>query len=124
MAEQEQQACKPGLIMGDLNTAPDEIDLAHPEKNQKQTGFLPEERKHLKRMQALGWVDTFRRLHPQEVRYSWWSPFRSSRQRLVGWRIEGAYVRESLAPRVKEAFIHDHMAGSDHCPVGIDIEPP
>jgi exodeoxyribonuclease III len=124
MAEQEKRTGKPGLIMGDMNTAPDEIDLAHPEKNQKQSGFLPEERDHLKRMQALGWVDTFRRLHPQEVRYSWWSPFRGSRQRNIGWRIDAIYVRESLLPRIQEAFIRDNVTGSDHCPVGIDIELP
>jgi exodeoxyribonuclease-3 len=122
MDEQEQRTGKPALIMGDLNTAHQEIDIARPAENQKLSGFLPEEREHLSRMLAAGWVDTFRAMHPEEVRYSWWSPFRNARQRNLGWRLDYVLARPALMPRVQQAFIWDQVTGSDHCPVGVELD--
>ncbi|MBI5536654.1 MAG: exodeoxyribonuclease III [Deltaproteobacteria bacterium] len=124
MAEQEHKTGKPALIMGDLNTAHHEIDIARPKDNLKTSGFLPEEREHLTRMLALGWVDTFRALHPDEVRYSWWSPFRKQRDRKIGWRLDYVLARPALMPHVKDAFIQDDVTGSDHCPVGVVLDLP
>ena len=112
----------PAVIMGDFNTAPDEIDLARPKGNKKTSGFLPEERKALAKCLKRGYVDTFRALHPEEVRYSWWSSRFGVRAKNIGWRIDLLVVSEDLMPRVKRAFILTDVVGSDHCPIGIDLD--
>lgn len=112
----------PAVIMGDFNTAPDEIDLARPKDNKKTSGFLPEERKALEKCLKRGYVDTFRSLHPEEVKYSWWSSRFGVRKKNIGWRIDLLVVSEDLMPRVKDAFILTNVMGSDHCPIGIDLE--
>ena len=112
----------PAVIMGDFNTAPAEIDLARPKDNKKTSGFLPEERKALAKCLARGYVDTFRALHPEEVRYSWWSSRFGVRAKNIGWRIDLMVVSEDLMPRVKDAFILTHVMGSDHCPIGIELD--
>lgn len=111
----------PAVILGDANVAPEPIDLARPRANEGTSGFLPEERETLARCLARGYVDTYRALHPGEVRYSWWSQRRGVRERNVGWRIDLVLVSEDLLPRVRSAFVWDHVRGSDHCPVGIDL---
>jgi exodeoxyribonuclease-3 len=112
---------KPIVLMGDFNIAPTPLDLARPRGNETTSGFLPEERELLARCVARGWVDTFRSLHPDEARYTWWSNRFGVRERNVGWRIDHVLVTRELAPRVERAFIWDHVRGSDHCPVGIDL---
>jgi exodeoxyribonuclease-3 len=110
---------KPLVVIGDFNTAHENIDLLNWKTNQETSGFLPEERaamtKHLER----GFVDTFRHLHPGVQRFSWWSQRMGARARNVGWRIDYVWVSERLVPRVREAFIETETLGSDHCPVGI-----
>jgi len=110
------------LVMGDFNTAHTEIDLARPKSNQKTSGFLPEERAELDRWLAAGWVDTFRRFEPGEGHYSWWSQRGGARQRNVGWRIDYVLASPAAMKYVKSAFIQKQVKGSDHCPVGVDLD--
>jgi exodeoxyribonuclease-3 len=113
---------KPALIMGDFNIAPTPLDLARPNGNRETSGFLPEERELYARCLARGYVDTFRALHPTTQRYTWWSNLFGVRERDIGWRIDHILVSTDLLPRVRRAFIWCEVRGSDHCPVGVDLE--
>lgn len=114
---------KPFLIIaGDVNTAHREIDLARPKENEKVSGFLPEERAWIDRVVAKGYFDTFRYLHPDLVQYSWWDLKSRARERNIGWRIDYIFVAEPLLPAVKRAFILTEVLGSDHCPVGVELD--
>src|SRR5690606_29790322 len=111
------------LVIGDFNTAHEEIDLARPKDNRQASGFLPEERAELSRRIAAGMVDTFRALHPGESgHYTWWRQWGGARERNVGWRIDYVLASRPAAQRVTDAFIWPQVLGSDHCPVGVDIE--
>jgi exodeoxyribonuclease III len=110
------------LVMGDFNTAHCEIDLARPRANQKTSGFLPEERAELDRWLAAGWVDTFRRFESGPGHYTWWSQRFGVRAKNVGWRIDYILASAAAMPFVRGAFIHPHVGGSDHCPVGVDLD--
>ena len=108
------------VFCGDVNTAHHEIDLARPKENRKVTGFLPEECAWMDRLTAAGWVDAYRRRHPEQTgAYSWWSFRSGARERNIGWRIDYFFVNEELWPRVQAAAIHPDAGGSDHCPVSI-----
>ncbi|MDJ0976571.1 MAG: exodeoxyribonuclease III [Planctomycetota bacterium] len=111
------------LVMGDFNTAHREIDLARPKSNQKTSGFLPEEREALDRWIEAGWIDTFRRFEPGPDRYTWWSQRFGVRERNVGWRIDYVLASPNVKPFLRDAFIHAHVMGSDHCPIGVDLDP-
>ena len=114
---------QPVLVIGDYNTAHHEIDLARPKDNVKNSGFLPEERAELDRLLEAGWVDTFRRLHPEEPgHYSWWSQRGGARARNVGWRIDYVFASPAAMKRVRQAFIWPAVMSSDHCPVGVDLD--
>jgi exodeoxyribonuclease-3 len=112
------------VICGDFNTAHNEIDLKNPKANEKTSGFLRIERDWLDRIVANGYVDTFRHLYPETVKYSWWTYRFKARERDVGWRIDYFFVTSDLIERgrVKEAFINNDILGSDHCPVGLVLE--
>ncbi len=111
------------IFMGDFNVAHHEIDLARPDEALKETGFLPIEREWIGRIIANGYADTFRTLHPDaRDEYSYWDAWRDRRARNIGWRIDYVFVSEELMPRVRRAFIQQEVMGSDHCPVGIEIE--
>ena len=113
----------PVLVIGDYNTAHREIDLARPRANVKNSGFLPEERAELDRWLDAGWTDTFRALHPDEPdHYSWWAQRGGARARNVGWRIDYVLASPEAMERVRGAFIWPDELGSDHCPVGVDID--
>ncbi len=112
----------PKIIMGDMNTAHHEIDLARPKENQKQSGFLPEEREHFGRFLGEDFIDTFRARNQEPGHYTWWSNRAGARKRNVGWRIDYVLACKESHHRVKEAFIWPEVVGSDHCPVGIDID--
>lgn len=113
----------PLFVLGDYNTAHQAIDLARPAGNRRSSGFLPEERAELDRWLAAGWVDTFRREHPEEAgHYSWWRQFGGCRENNVGWRIDYVLASPGAARRVRRAFIWPEVTGSDHCPVGVDID--
>lgn len=110
------------IICGDVNTAHKEIDLARPKENQKNTGFLPEERAWVTKLIAHGFVDTFRCFHQEGGHYTWWDYFTAARARDVGWRIDYFFVTENLQKNLKSAFILKDVMGSDHCPIGIEIK--
>ena len=111
------------FVIGDWNTAHTEIDLARPAANRKTSGFLPEECAEMDRWLAAGWVDTFRERHPGEIgHYTWWAQRSGARARNVGWRIDYVLASPGAMRRVRDAFIWPHVTGSDHCPVGVDVE--
>lgn len=111
------------IFCGDVNTAHKEIDLARPKQNEDVSGFLPIEREWMDELVNTGFVDTFRLVHGDiKDKYSWWSYRAGARQRNVGWRIDYFFVSSNLAPKVKDAFILSDITGSDHCPVGIEID--
>ena len=113
----------PVFIGGDFNTAHETIDLARPKTNVRSSGFLPEERTEMTRWLDAGWVDTFRVAHPgEEGHYTWWRQFGGARENNVGWRIDYVLASPSAAGRVSNAFIWPEVHGSDHCPVGVDID--
>ena len=113
---------KPVIVCGDLNVAAEEIDLKNPKTNRKNAGFTDEERAKFRELKAAGFVDTFRYLHPEEVKYSWWSYMFKAREKNAGWRIDYFVVSERIADKVKAAEIHTEILGSDHCPVSIEID--
>lgn len=111
------------LVMGDFNTAHEDIDLARPKQNKKTSGFLPEEREELGRWLAAGWLDTFRLFQPEGGHYSWWSQRGTARERNVGWRIDYVLASPNLRPFLRRAFISPEVMGSDHAPIGVELEP-
>ena len=111
------------LVMGDYNTAHRGIDLARPKENRKTSGFLPEECAELDRWIEAGWVDTFRAFESGPGHYSWWSQRFGVRAKNIGWRIDYILASPSAMPFVKNAFIEPDPQGSDHCPIGVDLDP-
>ncbi len=111
-------------ICGDYNTAHNEIDLKNPKANEKRSGFLRIERDWLDRLVAEGYVDTFRTLYPERVKYSWWSYRFKARERNAGWRIDYFFVTPDIMDKgwIKDATIENDIYGSDHCPVGLLLE--
>jgi len=112
---------KPLLLCGDLNVAHQEIDLANPKTNRKNPGFTDEERGKMTELLAAGFADSFRELHPEEVKYSWWSYRMKARERNVGWRIDYFLCSERIRDKIVSAGIHPEVMGSDHCPVALEI---
>jgi len=110
------------IFCGDVNTAHDEIDLARPDDNESISGFLPEEREWIDNLVDNGWIDTYRMINGDKVEYSWWSARSGARNRNVGWRIDYFFVDEAIKNLVKNAFIMTEVLGSDHCPIGIEVE--
>jgi len=117
------QKQKPVVLCGDLNTAHHEIDIARPKPNEKHSGFLPMERKWLDKLEAKGYIDTFRHKYPEKRdMYSWWDVITRARERNVGWRIDYFWADKRLESKIKDAMIMTDVYGSDHCPVAIKIE--
>lgn len=110
------------IIVGDLNTAHNEIDLTRPRENQRTSGFMPHERAALGELLAVGLVDSLRYLHPNAAKYSWWSQRSNLRERNVGWRLDYILVSEDLRERIVAADTHPEIAGSDHCPVSLALD--
>ncbi len=113
---------KPVIYCGDLNVAHEEIDLKNPKTNHHSAGFTDEERQKFTELLNSGFSDTFRTLYPEKIEYSWWSYMFHAREKNVGWRIDYFVVSDRIMPRVKESRIYTQIMGSDHCPVGIEIE--
>lgn len=114
---------KPVIMCGDFNVAHNEIDLKNPGPNRGKAGFSDEERKDFTALLDAGFVDTFRRLHPDlEGAYSWWSYRFKARQNNAGWRIDYFLVSEKLMDKVTSASIYSEVLGSDHCPVALEID--
>lgn len=114
-------AKKPVIICGDMNVAHNEIDLKNPKTNRRNPGFTDEERGKFTALLESGFTDTFRYLHPTEVKYSWWSYRFHAREKNIGWRIDYFLVSNRLARCVQIADIHADITGSDHCPVELVI---
>lgn len=116
------EAHKPVVICGDFNVARTPLDLARPKDNVHHAGFTEEERQGIKNLLAAGFIDTFRYFYPSEQRYTWWAQWGHARERNIGWRIDYFLISESLLPHLKSAQIYEHILGSDHCPVSINLE--
>lgn len=114
-------AKKPVIVCGDLNVAAEEIDLKNPKTNRKNAGFTDEERAKFRELKAAGFTDTFRYLHPEEVKYSWWSYMFKAREKNAGWRIDYFVVSDRIKDMIAKAEIHNEFFGSDHCPVSIEL---
>lgn len=112
---------KPVVLCGDLNVAHEEIDLARPKENVGNPGFTNEEKAWMTKFLKAGFIDTFRELNGDKVKYSWWSYRAAARVRNVGWRIDYFCCSKSFIGRIKKAFIWNEVEGSDHCPVGIEL---
>ena len=114
---------KPVILCGDLNVAHKEIDLKNPSTNHHNAGFTDEEREKMTALLESGFVDSFRYLYPDKKdEYSWWSYMRNSRDKNIGWRIDYFIVSNKLKENIKEASIYSDVFGSDHCPIGLDVE--
>ena len=114
---------KPVIVCGDLNVAHKEIDLKNPKTNRRNAGFTDEEREKFTELLAAGFTDTFRALYPdKEGIYTWWSYLRKARETNAGWRIDYFVTSERLQGSIKEATIHNEIFGSDHCPVGLELD--
>ena len=118
----ELEKTKPVVTCGDFNAAHEEIDIARPKTNHHSAGFTDEERRGITNLISAGFIDTFRSLHPDEVRYTWWSHWGHARENNVGWRIDYFFVSEALKNNLKSAEIHEALMGSDHCPISIELE--
>lgn len=110
------------IICGDYNIAHKEIDIKNARANEKTSGFLPIERDLIDKFISNGYVDTFRALHNEEIKYSWWSYRFKARERNAGWRIDYFFVTENLFENIKEADVLNEVMGSDHCPVSILLD--
>ena len=116
-------AKKPVVYCGDLNVAHQEIDIKNPGPNCRNPGFTDEEREKMTKLLSSGFVDTFRYLYPDKTgAYSWWSYRFNARKNNAGWRIDYFIVSQALMKQVKDSVIYGHILGSDHCPVGIEID--
>ncbi len=113
---------KPVIYTGDLNVAHQAIDLKNPNSNMRNPGFTIEERTKFSELLESGFVDVFRTLYPQEVKYTWWSYMSQSRFKNIGWRIDYFVISKRLLNSVKDCSIHDDILGSDHCPISLKIE--
>jgi exodeoxyribonuclease-3 len=119
---QKLEATKPVILTGDLNVAHTEIDIARAKENyNKSSGYTQTEIDGLERFFEVGFVDTFRKIYPEEVKYSWWNYKFSARQRNVGWRIDYFLISKALESRLQKAEIYNEYFGSDHCPVSVEI---
>ncbi|KAK1278597.1 Apurinic endonuclease-redox protein [Acorus gramineus] len=114
---------KPVILTGDLNCAHQEIDIFNPAGNRRSAGFTDEERKSFElNFLSRGFVDTFRKQHPDVVGYTYWGFRHNSRKTNKGWRLDYFLVSESIADRVHDSYILPHVTGSDHCPIGLILK--
>ncbi|WP_185858136.1 exodeoxyribonuclease III [Blattabacterium cuenoti] len=109
------------IICGDFNICHHEIDIYDPIKNQKVSGFLPQERKWMTHFLKLGFIDSFRNFIQEGHHYSWWSYRFNAKKNNRGWRIDYAMVSDSLNKKIKNAYLMPEVLYSDHCPVVLEI---
>ncbi len=112
---------KPVILGGDYNIAPYPIDLARPKDNERNPGYLPGERAWMDQFLTSGWTDSWRHLHPDEVKYSWWSVRLGARARNIGWRIDFNVLPAQDRDRLRHADMLNDVMGSDHCPVTVEL---
>ena len=113
---------KPVIMCGDLNVAHEEIDLKNPKTNRGNAGFTDEERGKMTELLNAGFIDSFRYLYPEKQEYSWWSYMGHAREKNIGWRIDYFITSKDIEKNIKEAKIYTQILGSDHCPIGLEIE--
>lgn len=120
---QSLDAKKPVIICGDLNVAHNEIDLKNPSSNRGNAGFSDEERGCFTELLSRGFTDTFRYLNPDVTgAYTWWSYMFNARKNNSGWRIDYFLVSNRIADKIKSTPIYAEILGSDHCPVGVELD--
>ena len=112
---------KPVIVCGDFNVAATELDIKNPKANVKNAGFTPEEREKFQNLLSSGFTDTYRYLHPDTEKYSWWSYRFKARERNAGWRLDYFLTSDSIKDKITDAEIHTDIMGSDHCPVSLEI---
>ncbi len=113
---------KPIVACADWNVAPRDIDVHNPKSAKNKHGFTEEEKAAFQLLlKDCHLIDTFRHLHPNTIKYSWWSNFAKSRERNLGWRIDSFLVSSTLEKKIKEADILTEYMGSDHAPVSLTI---
>ena len=112
---------KPVVVCGDLNVAHNEIDIKNAKQNIGNAGFTYEERGKFTELLESGFIDTFRYYNKDVAKYSWWSYMGSAREKNIGWRIDYFVVSKNIIDKVKKTAIYDDIMGSDHCPIGIEI---
>ncbi len=114
---------KPVVMCGDLNVAHNEIDLKNPKTNHGNAGFTDEERAKMTELLSKGFTDSFRYKYPDKTdAYSWWSYMGGARAKNIGWRIDYFIVSNDIKENINDAAIYPEIMGSDHCPIGLDIE--
>ncbi len=113
---------KPVVICGDMNVAHREIDLKHPKANAQNAGFTVEEREKFTKLLEAGFTDSFRYLYPEKTgAYTWWSYMHNARTTNAGWRIDYFLASDRIKTFIKDSFIYYEIMGSDHCPVGLEL---
>nr|XP_043636335.1 DNA-(apurinic or apyrimidinic site) endonuclease, chloroplastic [Erigeron canadensis] len=119
----ELEKSKPVILTGDLNCAYDEIDIYNPAGNKRSAGFTIEERNSFEEnFLKKGFVDTFRKRHPNVVGYTYWGFRHGGRKTNKGWRLDYFLVSESIADKVHDSYILPDVLGSDHCPIGLVLK--
>lgn len=114
---------KPVITCGDFNVAHQPIDIARPKENyNKSAGYTQQEIDGFTQLLEASFIDTYRTLYPEEIKYTYWNYMFNARAKNVGWRIDYFLINQSLKSQLKEALIYNECHGSDHCPVGIKIE--
>ncbi len=121
VCDQLHQEGKHLVLFGDMNTAHQPIDLKNPKQNEKNSGFLPEERAWIDKFLVHGFVDIFREMHGDKVQYTWWTYITNARERNVGWRLDYFLVSQDLVGEIENVEIYDQIMGSDHCPIGLEL---
>ena len=115
-------AKKPVIYCGDLNVAHNEIDIKNAKANERNAGYSIEERTKMTELLNAGFTDTFRFMHPDEIKYSWWSYRFQARQKNIGWRLDYFIVSNQIKDKVKNADILTNVEGSDHAPIILEID--
>jgi exodeoxyribonuclease-3 len=113
---------KPVVVCGDFNVAHTEMDIKNARGNIGNAGFTYEERGKFSDLLDAGFIDTFRYFHKDEIKYTWWSYMGHARENNVGWRIDYFITSKNIINKVKGAYIYDDIMGSDHAPIGLDID--
>ncbi|MGB5845792.1 MAG: exodeoxyribonuclease III [Anaerolineales bacterium] len=110
------------ILFGDFNTAHRHIDLKNPKQNKKTSGFLPEERAWIDKYLDHEFMDVYREIHGDTVKYTWWTYRVNARVRNIGWRLDYFLISRDLIARVEKVEIYDQVMGSDHCPIGLELK--